>query len=67
MKIYNKIIFLLFTFLIPLTPINYYPIEFIFNGGPWYYALMPFSVIIFLIIAISIFKLGLYHYKSTGS
>lgn len=67
MKIYNKVIFIVFTFMIPLTPINYYPIDFIFNNGPWYYALTPLTVFIFLFVAIQIFKLGLSHYKSTGS
>lgn len=67
MKIYKKIIFLSFTFIIPLTPINYYPIEYIFNGGHWYYALMPFVVLIFFMISTLIFKIGLNHYKSTGS
>ena len=67
MKIYNKVIFIVFTFIIPLTPINYYPIDFIFNNGPWYYALTPLSVFIFLFATIQIFKLGLSHYKSTGS
>jgi len=67
MKIYNKVIFLIFTFLIPLTPINYYPIDYIFNNGPGYYALMPLVSFIFLGIAILIFRIGLHHYKSTGS
>lgn len=67
MKIYNKVIFLLFTFLIPLTPINYYPINYIFNNGPWWYALTPLATLIFLGIATLIFKIGLNHYKSTGS
>lgn len=67
MKIYNKIVFLIFTFLIPLTPINYYPIEYIFNNGPWYYSLMPLTIFIFLGFSILIFRIVLYHYKSTGS
>jgi ABC-type uncharacterized transport system, permease component len=67
MKIYKKIIFLAFSFIIPLTAINYYPIEYIFNDGPWFYALMPLVVIIFFIISALIFKIGLNHYKSTGS
>lgn len=67
MKIYNKIIFLLFTFIIPLTPINYYPIQFIFNSAPWYCALMPITSFIFLGVSILIFRKGLSHYKSTGS
>lgn len=67
MKIYNKAMFLIFTFLIPLTMINYYPISYIFDNGPWYYALMPLVIFIFLFIAILIFKFGLSRYKSTGS
>lgn len=67
MKIYKKIIFLAFTFIIPLTPINYYPIEYIFNGGPWYYAIMPLVVILFFLFSTLIFKFGLNYYKSTGS
>ena len=67
MKIYNKLIFLLFTFLIPLTPINYYPIQFMFNEAPWYFSITPLASFLFLGISVLIFKFGLHHYKSTGS
>lgn len=67
MKIYNKLIFLLFTFLIPLTQINYYPIQYIFHNAPWYCAVTPLASFLFLGVAILIFRIGLRHYKSTGS
>lgn len=67
MKIYNRIIFIVFSIFIPLTAINYFPMEYIFGNGPWYYALVPFTVLIFFIVAIFIFKLGIRYYKSTGS
>lgn len=67
MQIYNRVIFLIFTFFIPLTPINYYPINYIFNDASWYFALTPLLTLIFLLISILVFRIGLHYYKSTGS
>ena len=68
MDIYNKIIRLIFTFIIPVALINYYPIKYLSgNTNEIYYLFMPLVAIIPFIFSLLIFRIGLRKYTSTGS
>lgn len=68
MGIYKPIIRTIFTFIIPLTCVNYYPIKFLTgNTTNIIYIFLPLVSIIFLIISILIFNKGIRKYNSTGS
>lgn len=68
MGIYNKIVRNVFTFIIPVALLNYYPIEYLtgrINNN--IYILLPLIPCLFIIPAIMLFKIGLKKYKSSGS
>lgn len=66
--IYNKIVKFFFTFIIPITLINYYPIDYLIGDtNNILYVFMPLIPIILLILSTFIFKLGMRKYCSTGS
>ena len=68
MSIYKKIFRLIFTFIIPLTIINYYPIDYLTGRtNNLVYIFLPLISFLFLLIAILIFNMGMKKYKSTGS
>lgn len=68
MGIYKKIVRIIFTYIIPLTLVNYYPIKYLNNNTTnIIYIFLPYLSIIFLIISILIFNQGIKKYNSTGS
>ena len=68
MGIYPKIIRFIFTFIIPITLINYFPIEYLLNyTNNIIYAICPLFVIIFLLFSIFLFNIGIKKYSSVGS
>ena len=68
MGIYKKIVRILFTFVIPLTIVNYYPIKYLTGSTTnIIYVFLPLLSIIFLMFSILIFNLGVKKYSSTGS
>ncbi len=68
MGIYRKVIRLFFTIIIPITLINYYPLEYLSGRvNNILYVFMPLLTFIMLFISSLIFKLGLKSYYSTGS
>lgn len=68
MGIFNKVVRLVFTFVIPLTLVNYYPMEYLTGRESFIgYALLPLISILYILPAILIFKIGLKKYKSSGS
>ena len=68
MGIYKKWIRSFFTVVIPITVVNYYPLEYLTGRTDnILYMLMPLYSIVILIISIKIFKLGMSKYQSTGS
>ena len=68
MGIFYKSVRNIFTFVIPLTMVSYYPIEYL-TGRTNNFALglYPIAAILYIIPAILIFKFGLKKYKSSGS
>ena len=68
MKIYNKYVIMFFTFIIPITLVNLYPIEYLCDRSDnILYVFMPLLTIILFIISLITFKLGTNKYCSTGS
>ena len=67
-KIYNRLFRFIFTFIIPIALINYYPISYLNNTSSNMLLLVyPLVSILFLVFSIFIFKLGMNKYSSTGS
>lgn len=68
MGIFNKVVRIVFTFVIPLTLVNYYPIEYLTGRQTFIgYAFLPMLSTLYIIPALLLFKLGLKKYKSSGS
>lgn len=68
MGIFNKVVRNVFTFVIPLTLVNYYPIMYLTGKtSNLLYAFLPLVATLFIIPAFFIFKFGLKRYKSSGS
>ena len=68
MSIYNNIIKIFFTFGIPITLVNYFPIEFLTGrSNNMLYVFLPIIASIFIVFPIMIFNRGIKKYKSTGS
>ena len=68
MGIYKKIVRIIFTFIIPLTLINYYPVKYLTDKTTdVLYIFIPMLTIILLLISILSFNKGVTKYCSTGS
>lgn len=73
LSIYWKWFRRFFTFLIPLACVNYFPVLAIIEkpdplGSPiWFQWISPFVGFIFLWVSLRIWRLGVLHYRSTGS
>jgi len=68
MGIFNKTIKFIFTFIIPISLTNYYPIEYLKeNTTNVLYLLMPYGSIPIFVVSLFIFRLGIKKYTSTGS
>lgn len=68
MTIYNKFVRNFFTYVIPITLINYFPIEFLSGRTTnMAYVFFPLISVLFIVPAVMIFKLGIKKYKSSGS
>lgn len=72
-SIYQKWFARFFTFIVPLGCINYYPLLFILgktgvSSAPlWIGAISPLAGFIFLGVSLLIWRVGVRHYRSTGS
>ena len=68
MGIYKRIVRIIFTYVIPITLVNYYPVMFIMDkSNNLFYILLPLLSIVFLIFSIFVFSKGIEKYSSTGS
>lgn len=66
--IYAKWFRVFFTVIVPIGLVNYYPTLYLFGkSGAWYYGLFPLFTIIFLMVCIAVWRIGVKHYESTGS
>jgi ABC-2 type transport system permease protein len=67
-KIYNKVIVLFFSTIIPIALVSYYPMEYLTDkSSNILYVFMPMLTIIMFFISKIIFNIGLKKYCSTGS
>ena len=68
MQIYHSFIRIFFTFVVPITLINYYPVNYLVGRTDnILYVFMPLLTFILFIISLLTFKLGVKKYCSTGS
>ncbi len=68
MGIYKKIVRIIFTYIIPITIVNFYPVKYLTGATTnIIYIFLPLLSIFFLIISILIFNRGIKKYSSTGS
>lgn len=68
MGIYKKFIRVFFTFVIPITVVNYYPLEYLAGRTDnILYVLVPLYSFAILFLTTKIFNLGMKKYQSTGS
>lgn len=68
MSIYGKRLLRFFTFVVPLAAVQYYPFLYLIGQADhWWYPLTPIAAWVFLVPCGIFWKVGLRHYKSTGS
>lgn len=68
MRIYRRALRLVFTFVIPITIINYYPINYLIGKtNNLLYVFLPLVSFIILYLSTKIFNFGISKYHSTGS
>lgn len=67
-SVYGKNILLIFTFIVPLALFQYYPLLYLIGRSDnILYFFSPLISTLFLIPCLMVWKIGLRHYKSTGS
>lgn len=66
-SVYGKRILQFCTFIVPYALIQYYPLLYILGRGKTWYQFMPLLACAFIIPCLLFWKLGIRHYKSTGS
>lgn len=68
MGIYKKFIRMFFTLVIPITVVNYYPLEYLTGRtSNILYVLIPLYSLVALLISTMLFNFGMKKYQSTGS
>ena len=66
-NIYGKKLLLLCTIVVPYALVQYYPLMYLLGKGSIWYILFPAGCFVFLLPCYGFWRLGLHHYKSTGS
>lgn len=66
-SIYGKRVLQFCTYLVPFALFQYYPFLFLLDRAPAAYGLLPIVSCLFLLPCLALWKLGVRHYKSTGS
>ena len=65
--IYGTPVLIILTFLVPLALVQHWPLQYLFGRGPAWYGLLPIVSLVFLIPCGLLWRLGVRHYRSTGS
>lgn len=65
--VYGRPVLLVLTFLVPLALVQHWPLQYLFGRGPGWYGLLPVAALLFLIPCALLWRLGVRHYRSTGS
>lgn len=73
LSIYKGWFVKIFTFIIPLACVNYFPViailgrDDVLNSPVWFQWISPLAGIIFLLVSLRLWEFGVRHYRSTGS
>jgi ABC-2 type transport system permease protein len=68
LDIYGQPVLRFYTYVIPLACVQYYPLSYITaRTGRFWYALLPLAGFVFLVPCFALWRIGVRHYKSTGS
>lgn len=65
--VYGRGVLWLLTILVPLALCQHWPFQYLLGRGPWWYGLLPLLALLFLIPSYFLWRLGVRHYRSTGS
>ena len=65
--VYGKPVLMVLTFLAPLALVQHWPLQYLFDRGPAWYGVLPVVSLVFLIPCGLLWRLGVRHYRSTGS
>lgn len=65
--IYGRPVLLVLTFLVPLALVQHWPLQYLLDRGPGWYGALPLLALLFLIPCAALWRLGVRHYRSTGS
>ena len=65
--IYGRPVLLTLTFLVPLALVQHWPLQYLLGRGPAWYGVLPVVSLLFLIPCALLWRLGVRHYRSTGS
>lgn len=65
--VYGKPVLLILTFLVPLALVQHWPLQYLLDRGPAWYGVLPIVSLLFLIPCALLWRLGVRHYRSTGS
>lgn len=67
-SIYGKAVLRFFTYIVPLALFQYYPLMYLLDRAEHaWYALLPLAAAVFIAPCLALWKIGLRHYRSTGS
>ena len=65
--IYGKGVLWILTLLVPLALVQHWPLQYLLDRGPVWYGFLPLVSLLFLIPCATVWRLGVRHYRSTGS
>lgn len=65
--VYGKPVLYVLTFLVPLALVQYWPLQYLLDRGPGWYGALPLLALLFLFPCFGVWRLGVRHYRSTGS
>ena len=65
--IYGRGVLWILTLLVPLALVQHWPLQYLLDRGPGWYGLLPLVSLLFLFPCAAAWRLGVRHYRSTGS
>ena len=65
--VYGKAVLFVTTVVMPISLVQYWPLQFLMGNGPEWYGILPTISLIFLIPCTIIWRIGVRHYCSAGS
>lgn len=66
-NIYGNVILFIFTFILPMALVQYWPLRYLMGTAPFWYGLLPLLALLFIIPCLLFWRFGVKHYRSTGS